>query len=317
MTDAVSAPHGDPWFSVIIPAYQAAASIGRAVQSVLDQTCRAHEIIVVDDGSRDETADVVRGLGDRVRYLYQDNAGPSAARNHGAREATGNWLAFLDADDWYYPERLAVHREIIQAHAELDFVVGCYDYLDGADGRKSLSARQNALGRDLLRRHGENGRALIENGELGAFIVDQFSDTRGLSLPKEKFLRLGGFPEELRICEDVVFIIRLCAASHRAGVALQPLAAYLIHDQGLIRSDRLRAQRETVRALKTLSVEMKSAPDYIRRGWRQLLKDGYSNLAYRLSKSGKRSEAFFVMLQAMRMPLTGADLRNLLSVLKG
>ena len=116
-----------PRFSVIIPAYNAEAFIARAIDSVLAQTWPAHEILVVDDGSADSTARIVAGYGEGVRYLRQENAGVSAARNAGARAATGDWLAFLDADDWYYPDRLKWHAEWIAEDDGLDFLTGDYD----------------------------------------------------------------------------------------------------------------------------------------------------------------------------------------------
>jgi glycosyltransferase involved in cell wall biosynthesis len=113
-----------PRFSVIIPAYNAAGTLARALDSVLAQTWPAFEIIVVDDGSTDATAAVAAGYGEKIRYLHQDNAGVSAARNHGASIASGNWLTFLDADDWYYPDRLKWHGEMIERDASLDFLTG-------------------------------------------------------------------------------------------------------------------------------------------------------------------------------------------------
>jgi glycosyltransferase involved in cell wall biosynthesis len=110
-----------PRFSVIIPAYNSAATLTRAVESVLAQSWPAHEIIVIDDGSIDDTLCVARGFGDRVRVIHQPNAGVSTARNRGAEAATGDWLAFLDADDWYYPNRLRWHAEWIAGDASLDF----------------------------------------------------------------------------------------------------------------------------------------------------------------------------------------------------
>ncbi|MFZ1810373.1 MAG: glycosyltransferase family 2 protein, partial [Candidatus Nitrotoga sp.] len=98
-----------PRFSVIIPAYNAAGTLARALDSVLTQTWAAFEVIVIDDGSIDNTAAVAASYGEKIRYLRQNNAGVSAARNHGARIASGDWLAFLDADDWYYPDRLEWH----------------------------------------------------------------------------------------------------------------------------------------------------------------------------------------------------------------
>lgn len=141
-------------FSVIIPAYNSAATIGRAIDSVLRQTYPAHEIIVVDDGSADSTRDEVARFGDRIRYLHQANAGVSAARNKGAHEATGDWLAFLDADDWYFPDRLRLHAEWIESDPTLDFLTGDYEYRreDGSVIGRSMDSHE--AGRRLLTKAG-------------------------------------------------------------------------------------------------------------------------------------------------------------------
>jgi glycosyltransferase involved in cell wall biosynthesis len=95
-----------PTVSVIIPAYHAAAYLHETVKSVFAQTLRPHEILIVDDGSKDNTFDVASTLPSPVRALRKPNGGPASARNFGAREATGEWLAFLDADDSWMPEKL-------------------------------------------------------------------------------------------------------------------------------------------------------------------------------------------------------------------
>lgn len=96
MTDSVS---------VIIPAFNGAGYSPRAIESILDQTLPVHEIFVVDDGSSDDTAAVAERYGPAVRVVRQKNGGPGSARNHGARLATGSWLAFLDADDWWFRQK--------------------------------------------------------------------------------------------------------------------------------------------------------------------------------------------------------------------
>jgi glycosyltransferase involved in cell wall biosynthesis len=95
-----------PRVSVIIPVYNGAATIGRALQSVFDQTFADFEIVVVDDGSTDRTRAIVEQFGDRVGLVEQANCGPSAARNNGARHSSGEFLAFLDADDEWLPRKL-------------------------------------------------------------------------------------------------------------------------------------------------------------------------------------------------------------------
>src|ERR1700733_11278981 len=97
--------------SVIIPAYNAAAYVGRAVESALSQTHLPLEILVIDDGSTDETADIVEQLPPPVRLIPKPNGGPATARNLGARQAQGDWLALLDADDLWMPDKLRVQLE--------------------------------------------------------------------------------------------------------------------------------------------------------------------------------------------------------------
>src|SRR5437868_527193 len=97
---------GKPKFTVIIAVYNGARTIHRAIEPVLAQSLPPYALIVVDDGSTDGTATVVKAFSAAVKYRYQPNAGVSAARNAGAAAANGEWLAFLDADDWYYPDRL-------------------------------------------------------------------------------------------------------------------------------------------------------------------------------------------------------------------
>ncbi len=103
-----------PQISVIIPAYNAAEFVGKAIESAIAQTLPAHEILVIDDGSKDDTVSAVEKYLPKVRLLQRQNGGPAAARNLGIRESTGEWLAMLDADDTWLPTKLekqAAHTE--------------------------------------------------------------------------------------------------------------------------------------------------------------------------------------------------------------
>lgn len=100
--------------AVVIPVYNGAAFIRKALDSVLAQTRPADEIIVVDDGSSDGTPAIIREY--PVRLIEQANGGPSAARNHGVAESGAQWIAFLDADDFWEPEKLQRHEEAVRSH---------------------------------------------------------------------------------------------------------------------------------------------------------------------------------------------------------
>ncbi|MFZ9033203.1 MAG: glycosyltransferase family 2 protein, partial [Anaerohalosphaeraceae bacterium] len=112
--------------SAVIPAYNAEKYIARSINSVLNQTCPVDEIIVVDDGSTDSTAEVIKSYGGKVRYIHQQNAGVSAARNTGIQAATCEWVAFLDADDEWLPEKIERQVENIKNNPHLVRTTGNY-----------------------------------------------------------------------------------------------------------------------------------------------------------------------------------------------
>jgi glycosyltransferase involved in cell wall biosynthesis len=108
--------------SVVIPTYNRARLIGHAIQSALDQTYPAIEVVVADDGSMDDTADVARAYGARVRYLRRPNGGVAAARNLGLRHAHGEFIAFLDSDDRWYPWKIAAQVAVLRRRPEVGMV---------------------------------------------------------------------------------------------------------------------------------------------------------------------------------------------------
>jgi glycosyltransferase involved in cell wall biosynthesis len=115
---------GQPSVSVIIPAYRATEMISGAVDSVLGQTFPPDEVLVVDDGSPDDLAGALRAYGDRVILLRKPHGGAASARNVGLESARGQFIAFLDADDFWEPEKLERQVEIFHRHAEVGLVAG-------------------------------------------------------------------------------------------------------------------------------------------------------------------------------------------------
>lgn len=116
-----------PAFSVIMPLYNQAQFVTESIQSILDQTFRDWELLIVDDGSTDESGTIAESFAardDRITVLHQANAGCAGARTTGIAQATGAWLAYLDSDDLWFPDTLASYAAHIEKHPEATFVYG-------------------------------------------------------------------------------------------------------------------------------------------------------------------------------------------------
>ena len=308
----------NPRFSVIIPAFNSAATLARAIDSVRLQSWPVQEIIVVDDGSTDTTAEVAAGFGEGVRLIQQNNSGVSVARNAGAAAATGDWLAFLDADDWYTPDRIRLHAEWIDEDAELDFLTGDYEYRDATGKLLGTSMAQNESGRMMLAKASGAARVVMEApAELAAFVADHFGDTHTLSVPRARFVQLGGYPTGFKVCEDVHFLTRLVATSRRIGVICQSLGVYVIHGGSATRRNPVAAQRENVRTLTDLARLAENFPAPVSRGVAVRMQSARYNLGCALSKNGQRIAAVMAVLPTLAARPSWRRLRDVLSMLKG
>ena len=121
-------PHPEPLVSVIVPCYEQAHFLADAIESVLGQTYPYHDIIVIDHGSTDNTAEIAAHYS-KVRYVRQENQCKAAARNRGVRESTGSYLVFLDADDRLLPEAFETGLNCLNAHPECGFVFGLCKFI--------------------------------------------------------------------------------------------------------------------------------------------------------------------------------------------
>jgi glycosyltransferase involved in cell wall biosynthesis len=191
-----------PLVSVIVPAYNAERFLGRAMRSALAQTYPHLELIVVDDGSTDGTAEVIRSFRDaRVRHLSQANRGQGAARNLGIRASTGRYVTFLDADDLYLPQKVERQVEFLTAHPECQ-IAFCEAFHFYSRRPHTLLVRKPRLGsvdmlRELLRASFVNPNTMMIVGDL----------LRGGVLFREDRYA----PEEWDLC------LRLARAGHRFG----------------------------------------------------------------------------------------------------
>lgn len=204
--------------SVVIPTYNYARFLGEAIDSALAQTRPALEVIVVDDGSTDATSEVLAAYGDRIRVLRQQNQGVAAARNAGIAAARGEYLAFLDSDDAWYPQKLERQMPRFERDPSLG-LVHCGSETIDADGRTlatSVAGLEGHVAEALLRLD----REVIF--PLGTSIV----------VPKRVAVELGGFDVRLPPSEDWDFCYRL-TSRYAIGYVAEVLVRYRLHGSGI------------------------------------------------------------------------------------
>lgn len=189
--------------SAIIPTYNRADLILRSLKSVLAQTRPVTEVVVVDDGSTDNTRETLAPYLDRITYIHQGNAGVSAARNRGAREARGEWLAFLDSDDEWLPGKIERQFQAIEANPQAILVYGGARVRE-PDGSESEG---RAIPDSELRTALRNGTAIATSAAI---------------VRRDVFLEAGGFDESLSFGEDWDLWLRLKEHGAFLGVA-EPL----------------------------------------------------------------------------------------------
>lgn len=209
-------------FSVIIPAYNAEEYIAKAIESCLCQTCLPHEIIVVDDGSTDGTAKLAESFPPPVRLVrLPQNMGLPSARNRGVEVASGDWLVFLDADDWFLPEKLECQRRCALEHEHAVLIYT--GFLVSLDGVETLGRFNPPTVLESMLRY----RCAFHVGTV--------------ALRRDAFDSVGGFDPALRVTEDWDLWLRLAALYSTAVFAAvpEPLAVYRI-TPGSLSSDAMR-----------------------------------------------------------------------------
>jgi glycosyltransferase involved in cell wall biosynthesis len=233
--------------SVVIPAYNAERFVGEAIESVLAQTHPQVECIVVDDGSTDGTTATARSFGERVRAYRQHNQGVSAARNAGARVATGSLLAFLDADDRWSPGRLARMLEPLDARGA-DAIACAYRLVD-AGGAPIGTLRMAPIPtvESLLTFHGSVA-------PLGS----------NLLIRRAAYESLGGWNERLPLAQDWELLLRLLDSGRTLAYLDEPLTDYRQH-AGSLTTDVDLLERDMTRAFAIVFAADDAAREAIRR----------------------------------------------------
>jgi len=205
--------------SVIIPAYNAERYIGRTLDSVLAQSRAVQEIIVVDDGSTDKTKEIVTRYGPPVHYIYQENAGVSAARNTGIKASAGEWVAFLDADDEWHEDNLEKQMALLERNPQLLWTTANHILCYCNENRRKQ------------RLDSEEGTALLKGKEYFEDYFDAFihhaAGWTGTMIIKRKIIEEAGwFRLGDHLGEDLDMWWRIGHRWPKIGYNSEPLATY-------------------------------------------------------------------------------------------
>jgi glycosyltransferase involved in cell wall biosynthesis len=211
--------------SAVIPAYNAEKYIARAIDSVLNQTCPVDEIIVVDDGSVDNTADVIKGYGDRVQYIHQDNGGECAARNTGVQAASSKWIAFLDADDEWLPKRIELQTKVLRQNPSLAWVSSNYIRCLCEEGIQKIHISQEKA------KEAMKGKAYFDDF-FGAFILDIYGCPQTMMVRKEVLFKAGLFHVGQKRAGDMDMWWRVAFHQPQFGYVDEALAIYHLEIPG-------------------------------------------------------------------------------------
>jgi glycosyltransferase involved in cell wall biosynthesis len=276
--------------TAIVPTYNREATVGRAVDSVLAQVYPAAEVIVVDDGSQDGTRERLQLYRERIRYIYQPNAGVSAARNRGASEARSEWIAFLDSDDCWLPghlQRMAGAIRATQGAAALYFS-------------------------DMRRGNEEDGPTLWS--QCGFAIRTSFEFRRDAAewvlLPiqpmmfqasvinRETYWKCGGLPPHMRTREDTLMFYKLgllypCCAVAGCGTVM-------MHDGGIRLTEVMDStSMEFAHATVKLFTELRFTDTVRDRRLRSIITDELSNANFSLARASYHHRMYLGAVRAL------------------
>ncbi len=289
--------------SVLIPTYNCGRFIKESIESALNQTRQPDEIIVVDDGSTDDTEEVVRRITDpRLRYVRKENGGEASARNRCLDESTGEYIAFLDSDDRWLPNKLELQCGVMDAHPELVYVFGNFVRFDHATGAyhpkeqfefypelKTVPARAAAV---------EGGRII----EGDAFLqLVRFYDVPAFCqaiIYRRSALAGQRFNESLRICPDLPFAL-LASSLGPVGYTIPPVVEVRRHDTNLT-VDFMKLAIPRLQAY--LSVDAQVTNPAHRAAYLDRIVRAKFEAAATKRREGQIREAFGLVMRALRVP---------------
>lgn len=228
--------------TVIIPTYNLANYLCEAIDSVLNQTFKDFEIIVIDDGSTDSTKAKTDKYNNTIKYFYQKNSGVSVARNKGLKESRGEYIAFLDADDMWLPKKLENSLAFLEN--------GNFDWI--CTGRSTLTKEGHMVGRNIKPESeifDDKGR--INKLEIGLFNLNYSLAITSTVVIKRKCIETCGlFDVTLKQCEDLDLLLRFKEAGLKGGYLDESLVIKRSHGANLSRGNPLKNLRYTIKVAK-------------------------------------------------------------------
>jgi glycosyltransferase involved in cell wall biosynthesis len=268
-----------PLVSVIIPAHNVAPYLAEAIDSVLAQSYPRVEIVVVDDGSTDDTPAVIAGYGTRIVAIRQDNQGPGAARNRAIDAASGDAFALLDADDVWFPTRLERMVGLLERSPDVELVTTDLYIIDGTEPTERLLFSQQRK-----RLFPSDPDRQIAEIACYNFIPNSVVFRRDL------IERFGIYNEDMRVAEDYELWVRYLVGGIRAVHIDEPLGYYRIREGSYIRSGEP--------AERHLAVLEEYLPTLWKLGARGNARDAYT-IGTRLAAEGDRRAALTFFLHAL------------------
>jgi glycosyltransferase involved in cell wall biosynthesis len=266
-----------PKVSVIIPTYNSANYLPEAIESVLAQTYKDFEIIVVDDGSTDNTQEVVVPYLDRIIFLEVPNGGPAKARNHAIRESSSEYVAFLDADDIWYPDKLDRQITVFSENQHYSLVHSDASYT------RTFTAQEDRSWFSIK-------KCVKAGWVFSALLKESFIILSSVIVKRDCLERTELFDENVQPWEGYDLWLRI-AYEHQIGLVNAPLYFRRIHDSNLFYSDQLYEALGFITIMKKWENQALKLIEGDRKTINQQLKSGYNRLSACYSAQGQSAEA--------------------------
>lgn len=283
-----------PVVSIVIPTYNRAQTLTRAIESIRAQSFQDWEIIVVDDGSTDSTPNLLSNyaarLGQALMVIRQYNRGCSAARNRGIEMARGRYVAFLDSDDEFRPQKLERQLELFNASPGLDFVYSDYSFVD-LEGRTTISAldAKFPIARSLSTTRVADRMYAVGPDLFSALLTGYFVATI-VGVVRRESIGCVRFDEQLSYAEEWLFFLQL-ARTRRAGFIDEPLAVHHYTEGSLTRTDKARNLIRQCQLFHAMAARLENLHDADAQTLANHLARAHAQLARHHQDTGSRARA--------------------------